>query len=69
MTDSDVLALSFEVRGPLRVVRDETVVDLGPDQQQVVLAVLALRARRPVGREQMIDAVWEMPPRNAVNLI
>jgi DNA-binding SARP family transcriptional activator len=62
-------ALRFEVLGPLRVVRDKTVVDLGPDQQQVVLAVLALQARRPVGRQQMINAVWEMPPRNALNLI
>jgi DNA-binding SARP family transcriptional activator len=69
MKDSDVSALRFEVLGPLRVVRDKTVVDLGPDQQQVVLAVLALQARRPVGRQQMVNAVWEMPPRNALNLI
>ena len=33
--------------GPLRVWRHETVVDLGPVQQRVVLAVLALQAGRP----------------------
>ena len=36
----------------------------------MVLAVLALQAGRPVGRQQMINAVWgETPPRNAVNLV
>ena len=51
-------ALRIEVLGPLRVVRDKTVVDLGPVQQRVVLAVLLLQAGRPIGREQMISAVW-----------
>ena len=70
MNDPDAPALRFEVLGPLRVWRGKTVVDLGPVQQRVVLAVLALQAGRPVGRQQMIDAVWgEMPPRNAVNLV
>lgn len=70
MNDSDVPALRFGVLGPLRVWRGETPVDLGPVQQRVVLAVLALQAGRPVGRQQMINAVWgEAPPRNAVNLV
>jgi DNA-binding SARP family transcriptional activator/tetratricopeptide (TPR) repeat protein len=70
MNDPDAPALRFEVLGPLRVWRGETVVDLGPVQQRVVLAVLALQAGRPVGRQQMINAVWgEATPRNAVNLI
>jgi len=70
MNDSGTLALRFGVLGPLRVWRHEAVVDLGPVQQRVVLAVLALQAGRAVGRQQMIDAVWgETPPRNAVNLI
>jgi DNA-binding SARP family transcriptional activator len=62
--------LRFGVLGPLRVWRGETAVDLGPVQQRVVLAVLALHSGRPVGRQQMINAVWgEAPPRNAVNLV
>lgn len=70
MTDSGVPALRFGVLGPLRVWRDQTIVDLGPVQQRVVLAVLALQAGRPVGRQQMINAVWgEAAPRNAVNLV
>jgi DNA-binding SARP family transcriptional activator/tetratricopeptide (TPR) repeat protein len=70
MNDSGVPALRFGVLGPLRVWRHGTVVDLGPVQQRVVLAVLALQAGRPVGRQQMIDAVWgENQPRNAVNLV
>lgn len=70
MNDSAVPALRFGVLGPLRVWRQGTVVDLGPVQQRVVLAVLALQVGRPVGRQQMIDAVWgETQPRNAVNLV
>ena len=70
MNDSGVPALRFSVLGPLRVWRRGTAVDLGPVQQRVVLAVLALPAGRPVGRQQMIDAVWgEGTPRNAVNLV
>jgi DNA-binding SARP family transcriptional activator len=70
MDESDVPALRVGVLGPLRVWRGETVVDLGPVQQRVVLAVLALQAGRPVGRQQMINAVWgDAPPRNAVNLV
>jgi DNA-binding SARP family transcriptional activator/tetratricopeptide (TPR) repeat protein len=70
MNDSGAPALRFGVLGPLRVWRNGTVVALGPVQQRVVLAVLALQAGRPIGRQQMIDAVWgETEPRNAVNLV
>jgi len=65
-----VAELRIGVLGPLRVWRGEKVVDLGPLQQRVVFAVLALQAGRPVGRQQMISAVWgETAPRNAVNLV
>ena len=70
MNDLGASTLRFGVLGPLRVWRGETIVDLGPLQQRVVLAVLALQAGRPVGRQQMINAVWgNAPPRNAVNLV
>ena len=65
-----VVPARFGLLGPLRVWRGETAVDLGPLQQRVVLAVLALQAGRPVSRQQVINAVWgEAPPRNAVNLV
>ncbi len=70
MTDAAGPAPRFGVLGPLRVWRGEDVVDLGPLQQRVVLAVLLLHAGRPVSRQQMISAVWgEAPPGHAVNLV
>jgi DNA-binding SARP family transcriptional activator/Tfp pilus assembly protein PilF len=70
MNEPGVSALRFGVLGSLRVWRGRTAIDLGPVQQRVVLAVLALQAGRPVGRQQMIDAVWgETLPRHAVNLV
>jgi DNA-binding SARP family transcriptional activator/Tfp pilus assembly protein PilF len=70
MNDPGVPALRFGVLGSLRVWRGQTVADLGPVQQRVVLAVLALHAGRPIGLPQMINAVWgEASPRHAVNLI
>ena len=70
MDGPGVPPLRFGVLGSLRVWRGEAAIDLGPVQQRVVLAVLALQAGRPVGRQQMINAVWgEAPPRHAVNLV
>jgi DNA-binding SARP family transcriptional activator len=70
MINPGMPALRVGVLGPLRVWRRETEVDLGPVQQRVVLAVLALQAGRPVSRQQMINAVWgDTPPKNAVNLV
>ena len=70
MNEPGVSALRFGVLGSLRVWRGQIAIDLGPVQQRVVLAVLALQAGRPVGRQQMIDAVWgETLPRHAVNLV
>jgi DNA-binding SARP family transcriptional activator/Tfp pilus assembly protein PilF len=70
MNEAGDPALRFGVLGSLRVWRDEAAVDLGPVQQRVVLAVLALQEGRPVGLQQIISAVWgEAPPRHAVNLV
>src|SRR5260370_24028489 len=70
MNDPGVLALRIGVLGPLRVWRGETAVDLGPVQQRVVLAVLALQAGRAVGRQQVITAVWgDSASRHAVNVV
>ena len=70
MNDAGGPAPRFGVLGPLRVWRGESVVDLGPLQQRVVLAVLLLQGGRPIARQQMISAVWgEEPPAHAVNLV
>jgi DNA-binding SARP family transcriptional activator/tetratricopeptide (TPR) repeat protein len=71
MSDQDApTALRFEVLGPLRAWRAESPLDLGPARQRVVLAVLLLHANKPLGREQLIDAVWgPAAPAHAVNLL
>jgi DNA-binding SARP family transcriptional activator len=62
--------LRFEVLGPLRVVRGDAALPLGPVQRRVVLAVLLLQRNRPIGRQQLIDAVWgKAQPSHAVNLV
>ncbi len=62
--------IRFEVLGPLRCWRADAAIDLGPVQQQVVLAVLLLQQNRPIGRQQVINAVWgESEPRYAGNLL
>jgi DNA-binding SARP family transcriptional activator/tetratricopeptide (TPR) repeat protein len=62
--------LRFQVLGPLRVWRYAEPVDLGPIQRRVVLSVLLLNSNQPIGREQLIDAVWgDAAPRWAVNLL
>ena len=62
--------LRFEVLGPLRVFRGDVALPLGPVQRRVVLAVLLLQRNRPIGRQQVIDAVWgKAQPSHAVNLV
>jgi DNA-binding SARP family transcriptional activator len=70
MSDPGSPALRFEVLGPLRAWRGDVSIDLGPVQQRVVLAVLLLQQNRPIGREQIIDAVWgDAEPRYVANLL
>jgi DNA-binding SARP family transcriptional activator/tetratricopeptide (TPR) repeat protein len=61
-------SLRIAALGPLRAWRDEHELQLGTVRQQAVLAVLAVRAGRPVSRGELIDAVWgEDPPATAEN--
>lgn len=56
--------------GPLRVHRGETELTFASVPQQAMLAVLALHANRPIGRDQLIDSLWgSTPPTYAVNLV
>ncbi|GHA58949.1 SARP family transcriptional regulator [Streptomyces tauricus] len=62
--------LRFQLLGPLRAWRGTTELDLGQMQQRVVLAVLLLHADSPVGRDQLVDAVWGWAvPARAANLL
>jgi DNA-binding SARP family transcriptional activator/tetratricopeptide (TPR) repeat protein len=70
MSDPGGPQVRFDVLGPLRAWREDVGINLGPVQQQVVLAVLLLHQNRPVGRQQVINAVWgETEPRYALNLL
>jgi DNA-binding SARP family transcriptional activator len=70
MSEPSGSALRFELLGPLRGWRGDSSLTLGPVQQRVVLAVLLLQQNRPIGRQQLIDAVWgEEEPRYAGNLV
>ncbi|MFI1415954.1 AfsR/SARP family transcriptional regulator [Streptomyces sp. NPDC020707] len=62
--------LRFQLLGPLRAWRGTTELDLGQMQQRVVLAVLLLHADAPIGRDQLVDAVWGWAvPARAANLL
>lgn len=70
MSDPGGSSVRFEILGPLRSWRGAVAIDLGPVQQQVVLAVLLLQQNRPIGRQQVINAVWgDAEPRSAGNLL
>src|SRR5215469_15422927 len=70
MSDPSGPVARFEVLGPLRCWRGHVAIDLGPVQQQVVLAVLLLQQNRAIGRQQLINAVWgDAEPRSAENLV
>lgn len=62
--------MRVEILGPLRVLRDEREVDLGPAKQRAVLAMLALHANKPVSPSAIVDAVWSgEPPENGTNVV
>ncbi|MER5628729.1 BTAD domain-containing putative transcriptional regulator [Streptosporangium sp. NPDC002544] len=63
--------MDFRVLGPVEVIADSgAVLDIGPYQQRLVLAMCVLAAPRPVGPNRMIDALWEdAPPPGALNTV
>ncbi len=58
--------MEFRVLGPLEVVDDGHLVDIGGAKQRTVLAVLLLQANRVVSTDHLIEAVWDgRPPETA----
>jgi DNA-binding SARP family transcriptional activator/tetratricopeptide (TPR) repeat protein len=51
--------IDVRLLGPLRVVVDGHVVDLGPRKQRVVLAALLVDLGQPVPTETLIERVWD----------
>jgi DNA-binding SARP family transcriptional activator len=62
--------MRFEVLGPLRVRRAERELDLGFPQQRALLALLMVRAGRPVQVSEIVDVLWAgRPPASAPNVV
>lgn len=60
----------FEVLGPLRVVLGTAEPDLGFPQQRALLALLLVRAGRPVPADEIVDVLWPgRPPASALNAV
>ncbi len=66
------LAQDFCLRllGPVTMLVKGATVNLGSARQRTILALLALRNGSPVGRVEMVDAIWGgEPPATAAELI
>ena len=62
--------MEFRILGPLEVLRDGTVVDLGHAKQRAVLGVLLLHRGDVVSTERLIDELWgESPPPTATKVV
>jgi len=60
----------FQLLGPVRAWRDETELEVGPPQQQAVLAVLLLSRGGHVAMATMLDALWgERPPKSGAGAV
>ncbi|MDG5803901.1 BTAD domain-containing putative transcriptional regulator [Streptomyces ossamyceticus] len=63
-------AMRFEVLGPLRVCRGDEELDLGFPQQRTLLALLLVRAGRPVPAGEIVDVLWPgRAPASAMNVV
>jgi DNA-binding SARP family transcriptional activator/tetratricopeptide (TPR) repeat protein len=54
--------MDFRILGPLEVLENRQVLDLGGQKQRALLAVLLLRANEVVSRDNLIEALWEDAP-------
>ncbi|WP_101831543.1 ATP-binding protein [Frankia canadensis] len=62
--------LSLQVLGPLRLWRGGVELDAGPRQQAYLLALLLVRAGRPISTSELIDLIWDDDvPASALNIL
>jgi DNA-binding SARP family transcriptional activator len=62
--------LRFSVLGPIRGWHGEVELNLGPNQQRAMLALLLLRANHLVSVDDLVELLWDQqPPASAVNVI
>jgi DNA-binding SARP family transcriptional activator len=51
--------MDFRILGPLEVLEDGRVLELGGQKQRALLAMLLLEANQVVSQDRLIDALWE----------
>ncbi len=62
--------MDFRILGPLEVLDDERVLDVGGGKQRSVLALLLLHANEVVSSDRLIDELWPgEPPASAAKII
>jgi DNA-binding SARP family transcriptional activator len=62
--------VQFSLLGPVRAWRGPAEVDLGPNQQRAIVALLLVRANQFVTTDDLIELLWERdPPGSAINAI
>lgn len=62
--------LCLQILGPLRIWRGGVELDAGPRQQAYLLALLLVRAGRPISTSELIDLIWgDDIPASAVNIL
>ena len=61
--------MEFRLLGPVTAVDGGRDVPLGPPQQRLILAVLALEVNHLVPVEQLVTLVWPDPPRTAAHAV
>lgn len=57
--------VQFRLIGPVEIDSVGQVIDIGPPQQRLLAAALAVDAGRLVSAESLIDRVWDDPPAGA----
>src|SRR5215472_3534751 len=65
----DGALIRVQLLGPVRAWRSGCLLHLGPPQQQLLLAMLALNAGKTVPRDDLVDALWERAPDSAVGIV
>jgi len=62
--------MNFRILGPLEVLDEERVLDVGGGKQRSVLALLLLHANEVVSSDRLIDELWpDEPPPSAAKIV
>jgi DNA-binding SARP family transcriptional activator/Tfp pilus assembly protein PilF len=62
-------AVHVGVLGPLSVRRGDGPVDVGSPMLRGLLGLLAIHPRQAVSRDEIVDVLWDSPPKTCLNLI